>query len=367
MTKRRAHFFSVHEHVPGGHGGNRRVTQICSFLASQGFDVRYNSLLAAPAVRTRGESFANLLAGALPFSGATPRRFASPRGLFRVGYLRRMPIDEVRAGDLCVFESTLTLSTVLFERVRARGAHVCVFPPNLDSLSPDTVDPVSGAMSPSWFGSELAAIRKADLVCCISREEQWLLGLYGVESHFLPYYPAADVVGALKRIRAARVGTQKDVILALGTAHNIPTRKGMEELVRFWQQHLSATGTLTIAGYGTEQLAPLAAASVSVLGTLSADRLRDLTVHARACVIHQVPTTGFLTRIPELLIAGVPIIANSTGSRSHHNVHGVLAYEQMAEIPSLLSAAEQLEPEMVPPPTAALAAVAAALRDLAAP
>jgi hypothetical protein len=261
----------------------------------------------------------------------------------------------------------MTLAAVLFGRLRALGASICVFPSNLDSLSPESIDPVSGATSPAWFGRELAAIREADLVCCISREEQWLLALHGVESHFLPYYPAADVVEQLTDIRVARRTSRKDVILMLGTATNIPTFKGMEELVRFWTQDESAAsaGPLVVAGYGTERLGALAGPAVSIVGAASEEQLRALMVRARLCLIHQVPTTGCLTRIPELLIAGIPVLANWIGARTYHNTHGVLSYERMAEIPSLLAVAESVEPQIVAPPTAALASITAAFGSLA--
>jgi hypothetical protein len=121
-----------------------------------------------------------------------------------------------------------------------------------------------------------------------------------------------------------------------------------------------------VAGFGTQRLEALASPGVSILGAASAAELRDLMIRARVCVIHQVPTTGCLTRIPELLIAGIPVVANSTGARTYHNMHGVLSYEQMSEIPSLLAAAERVEPQRIAPPAASVAALAAALGTLTA-
>jgi glycosyltransferase involved in cell wall biosynthesis len=355
--KRKVHFFSFHEQVEGGHGGNRRLAQVGRFLESAGFGVVYKCVTPRKALP---DVMLSLVAGANPLARAPASRFRSPRGLFRVGALLRTSLDDVQSGDVCAFDSMVTLSSVLFERVRSRGAVVTVFPQNIDSLCPGGVDPISGARGPNWFMSELSALKTADLVCCISREEQWLLGLHGISSSFLPYYPTDDVVEYLNGVRASRHGVDKDLVLVLGTAHNVPTFEGMKELLHFWASDDAAAdlGRVVVAGYGTEKMAALAGPTVTVAGGVTPQELEELMRRARACVVHQVPTTGCLTRIPELLLAGVPVVANNVGARTYHNVPGIYVYERMEEISGLIAVAERYLPPGLERPAAAEAALA---------
>jgi hypothetical protein len=196
--------------------------------------------------------------------------------------------------------------------------------------------------------SELEAIRKADLVCCISREEQWLLGLYDVPSMFLPYMPTEETQRFLHEIRSLRASSTKDVILVLGTARNNPTRLGLEALIPFLRENESRLDgcKFVVAGYGTEQLLGMGSESIEVLGTIGDSQLMELFVRARACLIHQVPTTGCLVRVTELLISGVPVVTNFVGARTYHNIPGVHTYERMEHLLSLINNIELA----IPPP-----------------
>jgi hypothetical protein len=115
-----------------------------------------------------------------------------------------------------------------------------------------------------------------------------------------------------------------------------------------------------LAGYGTEALAGDAPPRVRVLGGQSWEALTDLLAGAAALWVHQAPMSGALTRIPEALIAGVPVVANGWGARGHAAMDGLSVYADAAG----LAAAIKALPRHVEAPdfSAAEAAFVAALQ-----
>jgi hypothetical protein len=72
---------------------------------------------------------------------------------------------------------------------------------------------------------------------------------------------------------------------------------------------------------------------------------------ARALLVHYVPAPGALTRIPEALIAGIPVVANRHAARGYETVSGVHVYDTAEELAELL-AADLPAPAMPTPPAA---------------
>jgi hypothetical protein len=63
----------------------------------------------------------------------------------------------------------------------------------IESLVPGQTDRVVGSNSVAKaLEIEVKQLAKADLVVCISREEQWLLNAFGIAADCLPYFPTAD-------------------------------------------------------------------------------------------------------------------------------------------------------------------------------
>jgi hypothetical protein len=88
-----------------------------------------------------------------------------------------------------------------------------------------------------------------------------------------------------------------------------------------------------------------------VLGTVSDDELLSEQLKARALLVHYVPTPGALTRIPEALIAGIPVIANRHAARGYEALPGIHVYDTPADLVDL-SAAELPMPPIPPRPDA---------------
>jgi len=115
----------------------------------------------------------------------------------------------------------------------------------------------------------------------------------------------------------------------------------------------SAAASIVIAGYGTERLRmAFERIGARVVGTVSEEELDALQLDARALLVHYVPAPGALTRIPEALIAGIPVVANRHAARGFESIPGVHVYDSPEELVELL-AADLPTPPAVPTPAAA--------------
>jgi hypothetical protein len=193
------------------------------------------------------------------------------------------------------------------------------------------------------FQKEIEYFKKCDLVITISHEDTVLLNNFGVNTLLLPYYPTKEQKKMFLNIRKGRAGNQdkKDYIM-LGTAHNIPTLEGMIDFVGQWaaSDKLKEV-TLYVAGHGTEKIGELLGDSITenikILGGLDDETLHALLKHVQASIIFQTNSTGALTRIMELLMAGVPVYANHHAARSYHNVEGVIEYHDFSDLVNSLT------------------------------
>ncbi|NJL11155.1 MAG: glycosyltransferase family 4 protein [Calothrix sp. SM1_7_51] len=201
------------------------------------------------------------------------------------------------------------------------------------------------------FKYEITNLAKADKIFSISREEQWLLKLYGIDNDFLPYYPPKEILNFLLDVRKARKISEKKRFLIIGTANNNPTIQGMIEQIQ-WLTSIKkeANFEIDIAGYGTEKLKEYCCDStINIIGSVDSKELHNLLVNAKAVLVHQKMGTGALTRIPETIIAGIPVIANSSACRSAFNYSGVYCYEDKSELLNLICKKLDI-PEILLPP-----------------
>ena len=245
-------------------------------------------------------------------------------------YALRIPVvydKYVDTESVFCWENTNDMDIVYL--MKATKCPVIALPHNIESL-------VSNYTSES-FDKEMNVLRQCDAVFAISKEESWLLRLLGINAHYLPYYPPKGAEEFLKSIRAKRETRSLNEVrkyLLLGSATNIPTRQGMQTLID--QIPSDPEYEFYVAGYGTESL-ECTGRNVIFLGPLSNQKLEELLVDIDALLIYQPPTTGSLTRIPEMLIAGIPIFANMDAARNFFDVKDVITYHSIEELFNLLS------------------------------
>lgn len=254
-------------------------------------------------------------------------------------YALRLPViyDKYNGQDITfVWEDTNDV--VAMKLMKAAGAKIIGYPHNLESLVPTQKDPITHKQAPYWLYEEIERLKLCDEVWAISKEETWLLQLFGVNAKYYPYYPPKVVEQELleiKKKRFARIPNEKKQYLILGSATNSPTRMGMQRLIDYFEQQKNVNYTIHVAGYNTETLSVGGGAIVNH-GTVSMEKLNELLIATDGIIIYQPTTSGALTRIVENRIAGIPIYANFGAARDFYNLPDVHVYNEIEELRNLL-------------------------------
>ena len=249
-------------------------------------------------------------------------------------------LPKAPASRVLLWENTHRNNAALPTLAQAANFAVLAVPQNLEALW-ETRSARNLRSKTDAFADELTGLRQADAVFCISREEQWLLRNFGIAADFLPYFPPHAVHHRMSTVRERRSGARENFFLILGSAGNPPTRAGMITLIGILRALPGGDRiSLHIAGYGTESLrAEVAGMKCHLHGGVDQAKLEELLATTRAALIHQNSATGALTRIPELIVAGIPIIANPIAARSATHYDGVHTYQAPESLLELLQQA----------------------------
>lgn len=254
-------------------------------------------------------------------------------------YALRIPViyDKYKGQNVTfIWENTNDVASLYL--MKAAGAKIIGYPHNLESLVPTQHDPVTHKQAPYWLYEEIERLKLCDEVYAISKEETWLLQLFGVNAKYYPYYPPKVVeleLLEIKKKRFARIPNEKKQYLILGSATNPPTRMGMQRLIDYFEQQKNVNYTIHVAGYNTETLSVGGGAIVNH-GTVSMEKLNELLITTDGIIIYQPTTSGALTRIVENRMAGIPIYANFGAARDFYNLSDVHVYNDIEELNNLL-------------------------------
>lgn len=220
------------------------------------------------------------------------------------------------------------------------GHKVIAAPHNLETLVPNQKSSLSNKPSPEGFFEEMKIFSYCDIVLTISKEENWLLQLFNANSIYFPYNPPkieAKQLEQIKKLRSLK-RTKPYKLLILGSYSNPPTRKGMDILMHEFCKNQYSNFKISFAGYFTEQLAiPDNCTNINVEGSIRVEDLYNLYRKVDAVIINQANSTGALTKIPELLLAGIPIVANTASLRNYYNINGITLYNDINELGEILN------------------------------
>lgn len=347
------------------HGGTRRTQQLREILERRGARV-----INLPLASERRTSLGARAMGAARGIAVSPfselRRVRRPAGLYHRA-MADLALSAAPAALPVVWEGGPGEAFYGGWAAHRNGHRVVAVPQNFDALTPGMASSWTGHRSPDWFEEELNELRHADAIFVLSSNDRWLLSLYGLDSDVLPYHPPADVEEGLLELRRERSARSQPtaVVLALGTLGSEPTARGFHELYRMLTtpETRSTARSLVVAGFGTEQLrSDFERVGARVLGSLSEADLRSQQLDARALLVHYVPTPGALTRIPEALIAGIPVIANRHAARGYESLAGIHVYDGPDELVQLV-ATDLPMPPIPPRPTAETRFAASVLRQ----
>ena len=225
---------------------------------------------------------------------------------------------------------------------------------NLETLSLNNIRRESQT---TMLKRELDILARCAAVVTISREEDLLLRNLGMKTYYLPYYPVPSLEARFRAVRLARSTTKKSGYLIMGSSGNIETKIGMAAVARHWSEEIAPRigEQLFVCGYlANRHLADLAGlAGVEYLGELGNAPFDQLLSEVRAVICYQEAGAGSLTRIPESLLAGLPVLANPIAARSHQGMEGVVEFASLAELwPALQRVAATTPGETVRPSAA---------------
>ncbi len=240
---------------------------------------------------------------------------------------------------------------------------VIALPPQLESFFQISFfNRPSGAVF-EYLKQEIQALSLVNSVFTISAEDQIILKNSGINADYLPYYPSQRLVEFYSQIRQQREQhTQKEFVI-LGSVQNYLTREGILELLAWINLYPDKELlNITLVGNQTETLKNIIDYPwLKILGTVPQAELENLLVRAKAILIHQIKGVGVLTRIPEMLVAGIPVIANRIAARSATHSPGIYIYDDPEELQDLLRGTFDQVPCPQPPIKAELRLVKAIL------
>jgi len=326
-----------HDCTPKG-GGQRRTSQISYLARAAGFEAIHLPLERSGEHRGRvvsGLGFAAQSRFPLQFS----LRAVRSCGLAVQAY--RRALSQHRGTKILLRERTGGVGKVAARIASEFGFKSVAVPQNIESLVPEQTDEV--ALPRAGWGAlrnEVNHFRLDAATFCISREEQWFLNVNGIDAGCLPYFPIPDWEAELLGLRQIRRPALPRRFLILGSAANPPVRRGIVELANLAGPIAAKLGChIDVAGNDTQELKidPCSGA-VTNHGTVSAEHLSSLLMETTAAIVLQRAGCGALTKLPEFLIAGIPVIANANALRSAYHYRGVHEFESNEELEALMQA-----------------------------
>lgn len=345
-------YFSRFHNNPNGHGGDKRTAQICEILSQ--IEYEFVSMYSMPYPYTnKQEQILNKPSGLFQTKLAflykqyvTNWKYQhwSDRirdSIFYFHTLTKTFIDSLKSNtpDLLIIDDPVFLAPIV-SYAKSQGIPLIAVCHNIETLSREQVE---SSIQLEMFKYELELISKCALVITISKEETFLLTNFGMNPVYLPYFPLKEIVERFEKISRERQGRTKANYLLFGTAYNLPTLDGMRQAIAaIMRDNMLQNDLLIIAGYGTNIfLSELYGSGIELRGEVSDDELDEMLTTIKGCIVYQENGSGALTKIPELLTAGVPVIINAHAARSHHNLPGIFEFTTFEQLVQQLKAASQ--------------------------
>lgn len=292
------------------HGGTRRSEQLRELLEDAGglSGVTVNPYLGVKAALRFSLRHPITFGSALLFSA----KLYATRGLSFRGFLQYavcstnlMMVFDQHDFDLVLHETAPGISIPFMQFMAAQGIDFIAIPHNIEYLVPGQVMKAFRS-NHRVYQTEIEGYRAARQVLSICDFDTAILRCNSVNAHTLEYRPTRLDRERCMRIRAARAAHESfEGFLLLGTVENKPTfdgTKALLEAMRVIQPELK----LTIAGYGTEKFKSYESDKVTVLGSVTDPEVDALLCQTSALLINQPQTTGFLTKVVEMNLSGVP-------------------------------------------------------------
>lgn len=194
---------------------------------------------------------------------------------------------------------------------------------------------------PRMFLAETHALQKVDAVFCISREEQWLLNNIGIPAQYLPYFPDPERAKMLVAERETRPPLPKSgprQFMICATRGNSTTIDAFREQAEWICRDVAERDAMFhVTGHQTEHIKDIWMDKRFVFhGTCTDEKFQAVKRDCVAICLHQREGVGALTRVPDMILAGLSVIANGPSARSFMDMAGVHAYDTPSQLHDLL-------------------------------
>ncbi len=222
--------------------------------------------------------------------------------------------------QIVIKEGTGYGDLVIVDIIKKIGRKIYLIPADIESLCEYPNAWTHTLPKIKRFEVELKYYRKADAVFCISEEESWILRIFEANAYFLPYYPSINKKDLIEKRRINRQPDKDFGILTFGRFDNTPQRRGLLNLLEdIKKKRIQLSYNLNIAGVGSEYFIDVVKGinNIKVLGELSDNELEECLYKCIAVLFYHKPTGGMITRVPDMLLSGIPIIGNEDALKSY--------------------------------------------------
>lgn len=314
--------------LANGDGGQRRAQQIEDLLQKRGYET-YEVLRPKQSLLKTTISILYFVVTGL----ADARRSDySYFGLLRIGknYLGVKQAVKNVDPELIAIEATDLLAAFIWaKRIKCK---VEAYPHNVEAFVHPTVgSPANVRKALSRLHDEIVALKSVNEVRCITHEDRWLFCQFGISCNVLDYHSKQFETNPnlSKKVRS-------NWIIVLGTATNPPTRHGMRQILL--NAPRLAGYRYKFVGKGTDLLnLEISRDDVDYLGRLDDKDLNELLACSKYAICYQQYGTGILTRIADLLSAGVIVLANHHAARGYGHKAGIKTFEDWTQLRELLA------------------------------
>lgn len=226
--------------------------------------------------------------------------------------------------------------------IRESSARYITFPQNIEFMVSGSQDRHFRSLE-ARFNAEVSLYQGALQNIAISEFDRAIIESFSAKASLHPFYPTEEKREFLKKIKTARSHVHKDEILIFGAVSNKPfLRMPIESFLREASDRKLGKFRISVAGFETEVFREFASFKITILGTLPTNKLSEVLARV-GCVLAPVSqTTGFLTRLVDMNLAGIPVVMYGHYIQAHNlEDHGIYITK---DIEDLLNTMAQTEP-----------------------
>ena len=323
------------------HGGVKRADQIKELLS------RFDVLSANPYLSIGKSVKLSLLNPSaflegLCFSIVAFFKGISIKGLILFSFKSVEIIKIIRANSdrEIILEGGGNLPIIVMNYLIYKKLKFNTFLQNIEYLVPENNRDNYFKSSKDKYFLELKGYKGAKSIFTISDLDSAILGCQKIHSETILYFPAAKDLKKLKTIQNIRnksvLNKKSCYILLLGTVANPPTRQGMLTAINSFKNQNSKY-KLKVAGFGTDIFNHLNSSNINILGSVTEKKLQELMLEAKCLIVNQAQTTGFLIKIVDFNLAGIPILITSKYYQGYHLERYGIFRAEYNQIPKILS------------------------------